>query len=293
MQDLRISEAFEVYRLDYIVYRNQSQRTEEMHNLALKALLAYAGDILIKDLTFDMIRKWKDHMQKTKSINTTRGYIIKLRVVLGHIRLKGYKALNPELVGVPKRKTSVVEFITPDEVQTLLDCVFKPQAGYSTLNRYRNRAIIALLYSSGIRVSELCALNKLSIRDDNTFTVIGKGDKSRLCFIDTRAMTAIKEYLELRSDNCDALFISDLTGKRVSSGVVQMIFRYARQKAGFEKDIHPHTLRHSFATNLLRNNTNLVYVRDFLGHSSVQTTEMYTHVTNPDLQKIYLEKHTI
>lgn len=288
-----VSEAFEMYRLEYIVYRNQSQRTEEMHRLALKSLISFAGDMPISDLTFDMVRKWKDHMSKTKSANTTRGYIIKLRVVLAHIRLQGYTALNPELVGIPKRKTTVVEFITPTEVQYLIDCIFKPQSGYSTLNRYRNRAIVALLYSSGIRVGELCDLNKLSIREDSTFTVVGKGDKSRLCFVDTRAMSAIKEYLAIRNDNADALFICEKTGKRITKGVVQMVFRYAREKAGFEKDIHPHTLRHSFATNLLHNNTNLLYVRDFLGHSSVQTTEMYTHVVNEDLKRIYAEKHSI
>jgi integrase/recombinase XerD len=257
LQDISISEAFELYRLEYIVYRNQSPKTEEMNHLVMKSLIAYLGDSLMSELTFDKVRKWKEELTKTKSTNTVRGYIIKLRVVLGHLRLRGYNVLNPDLVGVPKRKTVVVEFITTEEVNSLIDCVFKPQNGYSTLNRYRNRAIVALLYASGIRVSELCSLNRLSIRPDGSFTMIGKGDSARLCFIDDRAALYIKEYLDRRTDNDPSLFISELTGKRISKDTVQAIFRNARIKAGFEKMVHPHTLRHSFATNLLQNNTNL------------------------------------
>jgi integrase/recombinase XerD len=293
LQDISISEAFELYRLEYIVYRNQSPKTEEMNHLVMKSLIAYLGDSLMSELTFDKVRKWKEELTKTKSTNTVRGYIIKLRVVLGHLRLRGYNVLNPDLVGVPKRKTVVVEFITTEEVNSLIDCVFKPQNGYSTLNRYRNRAIVALLYASGIRVSELCSLNRLSIRPDGSFTMIGKGDSARLCFIDDRAALYIKEYLDRRTDNDPSLFISELTGKRISKDTVQAIFRNARIKAGFEKMVHPHTLRHSFATNLLQNNTNLLYVSKFLGHKSVQTTEMYTHVVDEDLRAVYSEKHTL
>ena len=290
---LLVSEAFELYRVEYIVYRNQSLKTEEMNRLAMKALISHIGDIPVSELTFDRIRKWKDDLSKSRSQNTVRGYIVKLRVVLSYLRMKGYiNVLNPEVVGVPKRKTTVVEFITPEEVVDLIDKVFTAQSGYSTLNRYRNRALISLLYASGVRVSELCSMNRLSIREDNTFTIIGKGDVARLCFIDSRTKIYVDEYLALRKDKQPALFISELTGKRVTSGTVQEIFRIASEKCGFSKCITPHTLRHSFATNLLRNKTNIVYVRDFLGHKSVQTTEMYTHVVNEDLKEIYQTNHS-
>lgn len=97
----------------------------------------------------------------------------------------------------------------------------------------------------------------------------------------------------MRTDRNPALFLSEFTGDRISHATVQEIFRNAANKANFDRPIHPHTMRHSFATNLLKNNTNLVYVRDFLGHTSIQTTECYTHVVNQDLKKIYQEKHTI
>lgn len=291
--ELTISSAFELYRLEKIVYMNQSSKTEEMNRLAMRSLVNYLGDMPIEELTFDLVRKWKDELTRTKSQNTVRGYILKLRVVLAHLRLQGYNCLNPELVGVPKRKTVVAEFISPAEVEKLLECIFKPALGYTTINRYRNRAIVALLYASGIRVSELVALNKMSIREDGTFTTIGKGDTARLCFTDDRARQYIAEYLALRTDNDPALFMSDKTHHRMSKGVVQMIFRTVCARFGDGRIITPHTMRHSYATNLLQNNTNLYYVSKFLGHKSVQTTEMYLHYIDLDLKQIYEEKHTI
>lgn len=288
-----ISEAFEQYRTDVIVYRGQSKRTEEMHRLALKAFLEFLPDCKLSELTFQHVRDWKEHLEKTRGGNTVRGYIIKLRVVLQHAKRMGYECLDPEIIGIPKRSVVPVSFITPQEVDQLIEAVSRPSAGYPRVNLYRNAAVISLLYASGIRVSELCALNRLDIREDNTFTVVGKGCKARLCFIDDRTSILLHKYFRLRDDNDPALLLSDNTGKRISVGTVQEVFRVARRKAGFTKPIHPHTMRHSFATNLLRNNTNLMYVKEFLGHASVQTTEMYLHTTNEDLRVIYLQKHTI
>lgn len=294
VKDLSISEAFEVYRVEHIVYLNQSKRTAETSLNAMNLLVKFAGDIPVTQLSFDLIRKWKEHLERTKGQNTVRCYIIKLRVVLKHLQLRGYEGIiNPEMVGVPKRQDRIVEFVTPEEVNKLIDTAFTPVSGYKTINRYRNRAIISLLYASGVRVSEMCSLNRATIKDDLTFTVMGKGGKARLCFIDTRTQYCLQSYLELRKDKNPALFISDITGDRITANVTQMMFANVTKKAGFTKPIHPHTMRHSFATNLLRNNTNLLYVRDFLGHTSVQTTEMYTHIVNQDLKDIYTQKHTI
>lgn len=293
MSVLLISEAFELYKREAILFKNQSAKTAEMNDLACKSLLSSTEDIPISELTFEMIVAWKEKLLYGRSQNTARGYLIKLRNVLRHLALRGYAVLNYELISLPKRTATPIDFLTEDEVSQLLNCVFTPQAGYNTLNRYRNRAMIALLYSSGIRVSELCSLDRLSIRSDRTFTIFGKGNKPRLCFVDERAYKAITEYLDKRTDRNKALFISHQNGKRITKCVVQMMFRYATDRMGYPKPIHPHMLRHSFATNLLENNTNLYYVSKFLGHSSVQTTEMYLHYKDPDLKKLYTEKHTI
>lgn len=291
---LTVSEAFELYQSDYIVYRNQSKKTEENHLLVMKSFVGFVGDITLSNVTFQMVRDWKEHLESYRAQNTVRNYIVRLRVVLGYMKIRGYKVLDPEAVGIPKRQTTVVDFITEDDVTRLIEATFIPISGYRKINRYRNRALISLLYASGVRVSELCGMNISDINmTDCTFTVIGKGNKPRLCFFDERTRRYLHDYLALRSDHNPALFLSDQTQARIKAGVVQVIFRLVRVKAGFTRPIHPHTMRHSYATNLLRNNTNLVYVRDFLGHSSVQTTEMYTHVVNEDLRRIYNEKHTV
>lgn len=290
---LSVSLAFELYRKEYIVYRNQSAKTEEMSTLACKSLVAFCGDIPVEELTFEHVRAWKEKLCYSRSQNTARGYLIKLRSVLKHLRLRGYDVMNYELVALPKRLDATIDYLTPEEVSTLISCVFKPQAGYRKLNRYRNRAIVAVLYASGVRVSELCSLNRLSIRDDGTFTIQGKNDKIRLCFLDERALMAVKEYLDLRTDRDPALFLSHQTGKRITKCVVQMMFRYATDKMGYPKPIHPHMLRHSFATDLLKNNTNLYYVSKFLGHASVDTTQKYLHYVDSDLKALYTKKHTM
>lgn len=292
-----ISEAFNLYRLDCIIFRNQSPKTEENHNIACKWLITYMGDIEIETLTFEMIRDWKIWLDKgtdgrPRSASTVREYIIRLRVVLRHLERKGYKVVSYELVAIPKRPEHVPEFLTPEQVTELIYAISKPQRGYSTLNRMRNRAIVSLLYASGIRSAELCRLNRSDIQPNGTFTVFGKNSKARLCFLDERTRIYLDDYLIMRTDTNPALFISDQNGNRISKHTIQLIFAGARQKIDFEVPVHCHALRHSFATNLLRNNANMRYVQEMLGHSSLTTTQMYTHVVNEDLHKVYELYHS-
>lgn len=295
---MTINEAFESYRQDSIVFRNQSPKTEENNNIVKKSLITFFTDIDIGKLTFEEIRNWKIWLDKgtngrPRSSSTVRLYIIRLRVVLRYLKLNNHEVLNFETIPVPKRIERIPEFLSPTQVEELIKVVFIPRSGYSTLNRYRNRALISFLYASGIRLSELIRLNKSDIREDNTFTVFGKGGKIRLCFLDSRTRHYLDCYLERRTDSNNALFISDQNNLRVSKNTVQNIFTTAREKVDFQVPLHCHVLRHSFATNLLRNNANLRYVQELLGHSNINTTQMYTHVANEDLKAIYLEKHTI
>lgn len=294
--NITISEAFELYRVEVIVYKNQSAKTEEMSGLAAKSLINYCGDIPVSQLTFDLVRKWTSDLRKTRCSNTVRGYILKLRVVLRHLKRSGYDVMDSELIGVPKRDSHVVDYLEVDEVKRLLEASFEPGSGYSTFKRYRNRAIIALLFSAGIRNGELCSMDRHQIKDGiNSFTIIGKGNKPRICFIDDVTHQYIQEYLDLRDDPYPALFVSQQNkGKeRLNPGTIQLIVKNCAIKAGLSKDIHPHTLRHSFATDLLRQNTNLAYIKDFLGHSSIQVTMAYTHIVNEDLHQIHQQKHTV
>src|SRR5690606_17056051 len=128
---------------------------------------------------------------------------------------------------------------------------------------------------------ELCSLNRDSIRD-RSFTVVGKGGKARLCFLDERTETLLDLYLETRKDNLQPLFLTD-SGHRITPGTIQETFKSIRKATGIE--CHPHTLRHSFATNLLQTNTNLYYVSKLLGHSQLNTTQQYLHLVDYDLQE--------
>lgn len=276
---MTISETFRVYATDVIVFRGQSRKTEENHYICMKSLVAFFGDVEINELTFSHIRDWKSYLDKGRSPETVRNYIIKLRVVLAFLLVRGVIALNPDNIPVPKRTDKVPMFLTKDQVTLCIE----------STNRIKNKAVISLLYASGIRVSELCSLDRGQIHD-NSFTVVGKGGRARLCFTDSRSMNLIEMYLKTRTDNNQALFLGS-SGSRIRVSTVQETFRCLRTKVGFS--VHPHTLRHSFATNLLESNTNLFHVSKMLGHAQLSTTQQYLHVIDHDLKKIYQKHHTI
>lgn len=278
-----VSEAFNAYASDVIAFRNQSRKTEEHHNVALKSILGFIGDVPISELTFNNVRDWKLSMEaRNLSVITIRGYLIKLRVVLAYLESRGIKILSPVQIPLPKRIDTIPEVINPLQVQLLIDSTAKA----------RNKAIISLLYSTGLRVSELCSLNRISVSEDY-FTIIGKGGKSRICFIDKRSRRLLGQYLRERRDNDPSLFISPLNGLRMTPGGVQEIFKYARKKAGFDFPVHPHTLRHSFATNLNKNGASLRAIQLMMGHASVQTTQIYLHIYDSELIEDYQKYHTI
>lgn len=274
-----LSEVFDLYDSDVIAMKNQSGKTRENHFVCLRSLLNYFGDIPIEDITFAMVRDWKQSLDKTRSPETVRNYIIKFRVVLGFCELLQLKVLSPNRVPVPKRADKVPVYLTVEQVATLI----------RSTKRIKNKAIISFLYASGLRVSELCSLDRGSIIDGR-FTVVGKGGYARLCFIDDRTQTLLDLYLDNREDNNPALFLSD-AGRRITAGAIQETFKSVRKSSGIT--CSPHSLRHSFATNLLTTNTNVYHVKELLGHKSLNTTANYLHVVNADLQKVYREHHTI
>lgn len=276
---MTITEAFEAYRTDVIVFQNQSPKTEENHQICKRHLLVFFGEQQIEGLNFQMIRDWKVELSKHRSPETVRNYIIKLRVVLDYLIKRGIPCINPEQIPVPKRVDKIPVFLTKEQVAQCIDAT----------KRHKNKAIVSLLYASGIRISELCSLDRGQI-NDRRFTVVGKGGKARLCFLDERTELLVDRYLVTRSDNVPALFVSD-SGRRITPGVIQETFKTIRKQTGIA--VHPHALRHSFATNLLSTNTNLFHVSKMLGHAQLSTTQQYLHVIDPDLQLVYNSHHTV
>lgn len=289
VEKLSISEAFEMYRNDYISFKGQSIKTEESYRVAKSLLLRMYGDIPICELTFAHVRDWKNWLSGWQKPDTVRNNIICLRVVLKFLLSRACPVMNPELIPVPRREARMVEFLTEEEVADFIAEAGRSIRGYNRINRMRNVAIITLLYSTGLRVSELCSLNRNSIRD-RTFTVIGKGAKTRICFIDVDTEKVINRYLEHRTDDCPALFISDQTCRRITPDTIRKMFKNICERSDFNH-VHPHTIRHSYATKLLRRRVDIRYIGDLMGHVSLDTTKVYTHVVNEDLKAIYDAAH--
>jgi site-specific recombinase XerD len=230
----------------------------------------------------DDVARWVTTISVDRKPNSVRLYVVRVRVVLKYARTVGYKAINPELIPIPKREDTCRTFLTPDEVSKMIDCAFD----------IRNKFIISILYSSGIRVSELCSLRKDAIVD-RQFMVIGKGKKARLCFIDGRTEQLMIEYLKTRKDHNDKLIVSHLYRKGVTKGTIELVVKNTAHRAGIYKQVTPHVLRHSFATNFIRNNGSIKYLSVMLGHSSMDTTSIYTHVVDNDLKNQYDKFHSV
>lgn len=279
---MKLSEAFDLYEKDYIRFANQSKRTLETHQYVKKNFVQFIGDIGINKLSVEQISDWKENLEKERSQNTVRCYIMRIRDVLSYCNKRGIESLNVDLVPLPKRKETVPIFLTENEVAKMIECA----------PNIRAKFVISLLYASGIRLSEFISLNQGQIID-RRFTVIGKGDKARLCFIDDRTDKLMEEYLATRTDHDSALVVSYEHKKRMTATNVQLIIRNAAKRAGIAKKVTPHTLRHSYATNFLKNNGNIRYLSQSMGHASLNTTAMYAHVVDMDLERQYRQFHTI
>lgn len=283
---MRISEAFELYRSDFIVSKNQSPKTEENHLIAMRSLIKHTGDINIEELSREKIRSWRIALAHRRKSVTVRSYVIKLRVVLEYLLNEGYDVVDPRKIPVPQRDDPNPHFITADQVSTFIAACTK---GHK-ISRARNRAIIALLYSSGIRVSELCALDKAHIAGKNFFTIRSKGGVAAPSFIDHRSQVYIMTYLRMRNDDNPALFLSE-AGKRIRPLNIQESFCALSRVTGIKAT--PHTLRHSFATNLLRNGADIRHAQRLLKHKSIQTTETYLHVMDNELMSLHKMYHSV
>lgn len=221
--------------------------------------------------------------------DSVRNNIVCLRMVLKFLSIKGIPVLNYNEIPVAKREKRTISYLTYDEVEEFIAEAIRPRRGYLIENRLRNEAIIRLLYATGLRNAELCSLNRDSIKN-RTFTVIGKSKTERIGFIDPATDAIIKSYLNSRDDGNRALFISHQTGQRLKPCNIRVIFQNICQNSHFQ-GIHPHTIRHSYATKLLERRVDFRYIADLMGHADMNTTRMYSHYSNPGLKEIYDKAH--
>ena len=286
---MKLSEAFDAYA-KYMAIKGQARNTIEHNDYVKRKLIEVVGDIKLNKLTLDDIYEWRRYMsigelpngQKIKRAqNSIRSDILRLRAMLRHMEAIGEKCIKYELIPVPKREDVRRTFLYKDEVTMIIENAFS----------IRNKFIISLLYSSGIRLSELISLDRGDIQN-RCFTVVGKGKKLRLCFIDERTEKLMNDYLETRHDDCPALVVSTLYKQRMTASNIQLLVRNAAKRAGIDKHITPHVFRHSFATNFIANNGGIKPLSELLGHRSLDTTSVYTHIINNELSKQYEQFHT-
>ena len=290
--------------LEYLeIEQNRSQKTIANYDHYLTRLQDFAGDITIKDIDPELVRKWRlwlarlgtntsDELQKV----TQNYHLIALRAFLRFCAKRDIPALAPDKIELAHTKRKQVTFLNEDELERLFE-----QPDITTLIGMRDRAILELLFSSGLRVSELVGLDRDHINlKRREFMVRGKGQKDRPIFISPSAAEWIQQYLDQREDNTRPLFVRysgtkkvDLTGnfhRLTARSIQRMVSRYALL-AGITKHVSPHTLRHSYATDLLMNGADLRSVQAMLGHSNISTTQIYTHVTDPHLKAVYEKFH--
>jgi site-specific recombinase XerD len=287
------------------VGKNQSAKTIENYNHYLTRFLEWYGDKQPHQIKLDDIHKYRlylnrfaDDRGRTLGIKTQNYHIIALRAFLKYLTKNDIATLPPEKIDLQKIPERTVEYLTREELERL----FK-EINTNTIKGRRDRAIVETLYSTGLRVSELVSLNRQQVDlKRKEFLVRGKGRKPRIVFLSERAAKFIQDYLDERRDNFDPLFINhgrsrkgeDITlgeKKRLTTVSVQNVVRSCALKAGIIKKVTPHVLRHSFATELLLNGADIRSVQEMLGHASITTTQIYTHVTNKRLREIHEKFH--
>lgn len=284
-EKMLVKDAFNEYIRVEIISVGGSLKTVESYQNSVKLACKYFGNIDVGTITIVSVQEYRLWLTREHKINTVRGHICCLRSVLRFCRHRGQPVIDPSVIKLPRREKRATPYLTEAEVRGFIEAAARKRRGYAEVNRVRNTLIIRMLFETGLRVGELCALNRNSIRN-NTFSVIGKSKNPRVCFVTDNLMQEIENYLNLRNDDNLALFITNETKGRITPANVQEMFRRVCKEYG-QPGIHPHILRHSFATYLLNNDVGIREIAELLGHESLDTTKIYTHITNPKLHEVY------
>lgn len=290
------------------VERNVSQLTIRNYRHYLDKFAGWfeqLGHQDLKELNQDLIREYRvylsnyqDQFGQNLTRRTQSYYVIALRSFLKFMIKNDMPVLHPEKIDLPKAESQHMQFLTVEKVEQLLS-----QPKLSSKSGLRDKAILEVLFSTGLRVSELVKLNIDQINfDTGEIGVIGKGRRPRVVFLSDRASDWLKRWFNTREDKWLPVFVrfagkqddvgSDGESMRLTSRSVQRIVDKYVKLAKLPIKISPHGIRHSFATDLLQNGASLRDVQEMLGHKNISTTQIYTHVTQPQLKKIHKEKHT-
>ncbi|MFA6136183.1 MAG: site-specific tyrosine recombinase/integron integrase [Candidatus Paceibacterota bacterium] len=292
------------YEKDYLDYleieKNRSPKTIENYRRYLDEFIKDEKLKYLKDLTVESVKNFRLFLSRKESgqdgfikKNTQSYYVIAIRNFLKYLARNKIKTeILSEQIDLPKVSQRQIEIIEYADLERFL----KGPDGNS-LKSLRDKAILETLFSTGLRVSELCSLSRYIDLKREEITVRGKGDKLRVVFLSQRAKEAIEKYLNKRGDADQAMFVSLTKSKnpkvigKILPRTVQRLVKFYAKKAGILGKVTPHQLRHQFATDLLMNGADIRSVQALLGHANISTTQIYTHVTNKELKEIHHTFH--
>lgn len=289
--------------LEYLeIEKGRSLRTVANYERYLDDFFKTVEISKVSQITDETVRVWRLALNRRGQKKNTQNYhLIALRAFLRYLAWRDLPVLAVNRIELAKTSARELDLISPAELIRLLEA---PRTGGGEKGKdggkdksrderaLRDRAILELFFSTGLRVSELCNLDRDSfdLRQDE-FSVRGKGDKVRLVFLSPAAREALRTYLDRRQDlTSEALFINE-KGGRLTPRSVERLIKYYATKAGISKKVTPHVIRHSFATDLLQNGADIRAVQVLLGHANIATTQIYTHVTDKHLREVHQKFH--
>lgn len=291
------------------IEKGRSLKTVENYEHYLDRFLSFAKVSDPKDITDDIVREFRLWLNRqlsgtkvggraeTLKKKTQNYYLIALRSFLKYLRRRGVESLSPERIELAKVAERDLDLISSSDLERLLAA---PHG--DDVKSLRDKAILELFFSTGLRLSELCGLPRELDLSKDEFSIRGKGEKVRVVFLSETAKDAIRSYLQKRTDIDEALFVRTENTQigessqvvdtlRLTPRSVERLVKYYAIKAGISKNVTPHTIRHSFATDLLSNGADIRSVQIMLGHANIATTQIYTHVTDQQLRDVHKKFH--
>jgi site-specific recombinase XerD len=284
--------------LEYIeIERGRAVKTIENYDHYLTRYFAQMKIQNVSDISDANVREFRLWLNRQEGVagsmkrRTQNYYLIALRAFLKFLRKREIDCISPERIELAKVPERTLDLITSTELGRLLAATDGTDE-----KSLRDKAILELFFSTGLRVSELCSLDTDLDLSRDEFSVRGKGDKVRVVFLSPSAKEAVRQYLKARKDMREALFVNlakgRARGERLTPRAIEMMIKQYAAKAGITKKVTPHVLRHSFATDLLQNGADIRSVQQLLGHASINTTQIYTHVTDTHLRDVHKKFHS-
>lgn len=277
-----------LYYLEY--EKNNSPKTLENYSLWLNRFVNYVWDINVIDIKAMHVLDYRMYLNSLGLWKKTINYhIVAIRSFFKFCLKNDINCMSPEKLELSKIPNREINYLLEDEVQKIMDAPLSVEK--NDLKRKRDMAILWMLYGTWLRVSELVSIKRSQINSDSKqFSVVWKWSKIRAIFMTSKARESLVEYLKARSDDSDYLFISlsgNSFGNALSRNSIEDIVRKYKDLAWIKKKVTPHTLRHSFATTLIKKWADIRAVQTLLGHASITTTQIYTHVDDKYLKGVH------